>query len=209
MEGVLREERVLVGSVSPEAGLGALDKGTLYAAFQLERRITEALSTRGIRCLQTRDGSCFSLSPSALWGYDELALLSDDNVLDTINYAQNITVAGIAITPDMVLAGRDLRDSTSNYVDSSTFLVLTYFFPEKDCFGNDGHFQWLHALEDAGGDAGELVVLAQQPHLIALEVSRRVSVVRSAGTSCCLLTRYPGSIGRTCLCGTGSRCFRC
>ena len=172
MEGTLREERVLVGSVSPEDGVGALDKSTLHAAFRLERRITAALATRGIPCLQTRGGACFALSPSAFWGRDELALASDDNVLDTINYAENITLAGVPVTPDMVLAGREYRDSASHYVDWSTFLVLTYFFPEKDCFANDGHFQWLHTLEDAGADAGELVVLAQQPHLIAFEVSQ-------------------------------------
>ena len=176
MEGILREERVLVGSVSPGEGLGALDKGTLLSTMKLERRIGEALSARSIPCLQTRGGSCFVLSPSAFWNHDEYDLVSDDDVLDTLNLSQNISVSGVPITPDMVFAGRDPGGPSSSHIEAATFLVLTYFFPEQDCFGNDGHFQWLHALEDAGGDAGELVVLAQDPLLIALEVGRHVSL---------------------------------
>ncbi|KAI1784226.1 sterol-sensing domain of SREBP cleavage-activation-domain-containing protein [Ganoderma leucocontextum] len=176
MEGILREERVLVGGVSPGEGLGALDKSTLLATQRLERRICAALSARSISCLQTRSGSCFVLSPSAFWNYDEYDLASDDNILDTLNLSRNISISGVPITPDMVLAGRDLGDPSSNHIDAATFLVLTYFFPEQECFGNDGHFQWLHALEDAGGDAGELVVLAQDPQLIALEYRKNASL---------------------------------
>lgn len=173
MEGILREERVLVGAVSPspEDVFGALDKNTLLATLKLERRIAEAMTARGIPCLRTRHGSCFSLSPSAFWDWDERALQADDNILDTLNLSPNVSVSGVPITPEMVLAGRELRDPTSNHFDAATFLVLTYFFPETDCFGKERRFQWLHALEDAGGSAGELVVLAQEPHLIALEVS--------------------------------------
>ena len=181
MEGILREERVLVGSVSPEEGLGALDKNTLLATLKLEQRVSEALSSRGISCLRTRSGSCFALSPSAFWNYDEHALAADEDIVDTLNLSQNVTISGVPITPDMVLAGRELHDPSSNHIDAAMFLVLTYFFPEKDCFGNDGHFQWLHALEDAGGDAGELVVLAQEPHLIALEVSSLPSINPTIG----------------------------
>ena len=181
MEGILREERVLVGSVSPEEGLGALDKNTLLATLKLEQRVSEALASRGISCLRTRSGSCFALSPSAFWNYDEHALAADEDIVDTLNLSQNVTISGVPITPDMVLAGRELHDPSSNHIDAAMFLVLTYFFPEKDCFGNDGHFQWLHALEDAGGDAGELVVLAQEPHLIALEVSSLPSINPTIG----------------------------
>ncbi|EIW60861.1 sterol regulatory element binding protein cleavage-activating protein [Trametes versicolor FP-101664 SS1] len=176
MEGILREERVLVGAVSPEDVFGALDKNTLLATLQLERRIAEAMTARGIPCLRTRQGSCFSLSPSAFWDWDERALLADDNILDTLNLSPNVSVSGVPITPEMVLAGRELRDPTSNHFDAATFLVLTYFFPETDCFGKERRFQWLHALEDAGGSAGELVVLAQEPHLIALEYQKNVSL---------------------------------
>ncbi|KAI0737874.1 sterol regulatory element binding protein cleavage-activating protein [Daedaleopsis nitida] len=178
MEGILREERVLVGSsVSPEEGLGALDKNTLLATLRLERRISEALSSRGLPCLYTRTGNCFALSPSVYWNHDEQVLATDDNILDTINFSRNISISGIPIRPDMVLAGRELHDPASNHIDAAMFLVLTYFFPEKDCFGNDGHFEWLHALEHAGGDTGELVVLAQQePQLIALEYRKHVSI---------------------------------
>ncbi|KAI0831694.1 sterol regulatory element binding protein cleavage-activating protein [Trametes gibbosa] len=176
MEGILREERVLVGGVSPEDGLGALDKGTLLAALKLERRIADAMAERGIPCLRTRQGSCFSLSPSAFWDHDEHALVADDNILDTLNLAQNVSVSGVPITSEMVLAGRELHDPTSDHFDAAMFLVLTYFFPEKDCFGKERRFQWLHALEAAGGDAGELVVLAQEPHLVALEYQKNVSL---------------------------------
>ncbi|KAL7283009.1 hypothetical protein ACG7TL_002433 [Trametes sanguinea] len=176
MASILREERVLVGSVSPEEGFGALDKNTLLATLKLERRIADAMSARSIPCLHTRQGTCFSLSPSAFWSYDEQALMADDNVVDTLNLSQNVSISGVPITPDMVLAGRELRDPTSNQFDGAMFLVLTYFFPEKECFGKDGHFQWLHALEDAGGDAGELVVLAQEPHLISLEYQKNTSL---------------------------------
>ena len=144
---------------------------TLLSTLKLERRIADALAARGVHCLQTRQGTCFSLSPTVFWDHDEKTLMADDNILDTLNYLQNVSISGVPITPDVVLAGRELRDPNSNHVDAAMFLVLTYFFPEKDCFGNEGHFQWLHALEDAGKDAGALVVLAQEPHLIALEVS--------------------------------------
>ncbi|CDO68892.1 hypothetical protein BN946_scf185000.g35 [Trametes cinnabarina] len=176
MASILREERVLVGSVSPEEGFGALDKSTLLATLKLERRITEALAARGIPCLHTRQRTCFSLSPSAFWSYDEQALIADGNVLDTLNLSQNVTISGVPITPDMVLAGRELRDPTANQFDGAMFLVLTYFFPEKECFGKEGHFQWLHALEDAGGNVGELIVLAQEPHLISLEYQKNTSL---------------------------------
>ncbi|KAI0781396.1 sterol regulatory element binding protein cleavage-activating protein [Trametes elegans] len=171
MEGILREERVLVGNASPEDGVGSLDKSTLLFTLKLERRITDALAARGVPCLQSRHGSCFSLSPTAFWNHDEHSLATDDDVLTTVNLSQNISVWGVPITPDMVLAGREV-EPTSGDVNSAMFLVLTYFFPEKDCFSKEGHFQWLHALEDAGGSAGELVVLAQEPHLIALEYQK-------------------------------------
>ncbi|KAI0373258.1 sterol regulatory element binding protein cleavage-activating protein [Pilatotrama ljubarskyi] len=176
MESILREERLLVGGVAPEDGLGALDKSTLLATLELERHIADAMAARGVQCLQTRQGSCFSLSPLAFWNHDEGAFMADDNILDTLNLSQNISVAGVPITPEMVLAGRELRDPTSNHFDASMFLVLTYFFPEQECFGKEGHFQWLHALEDAGGSAGELIVLAQEPHVIALEYQKNLSM---------------------------------
>ncbi|RDX52755.1 sterol regulatory element binding protein cleavage-activating protein [Lentinus brumalis] len=187
MEGILREERVLVGSISPEEGLGALDKSTLHATLKLEHRISETLSGRGIPCLQTRTGSCFALSPLVFWNYDEQMLASDVNVLDTLNMAHNISISGVPITPDMVLAGRELLDPHSDHIDAAMFLVLTYFFPETDCFSKEGHFKWLHALEDATGSAGELVVLAQEPRLIALEYRQHVSL-RSGFTILSLFT---------------------
>ncbi|KAH9915783.1 sterol-sensing domain of SREBP cleavage-activation-domain-containing protein [Epithele typhae] len=177
-EGLLREERVLVGSVSPEDGLGALDISTLLSSFNLERRIADSLATRNVPCLKVPGGSCFSLGPSVFWGHDSVALRSDENILETINNSPNISIAGIPVTPEMVLTGRERVNPTSTYADSATFLVLTYFFHDKDCFGHDGHFQWLHALEDAveSENAGELVVLAQRPQLVALEFRNNASL---------------------------------
>lgn len=201
MEGIVREERVLVGSVSPEEGLGALDKSTLLATLKLERRIAEAMASRGLPCLQTRSGSCFVLTPSVFWNHDERSLASDEHILNTINFSQNVSISGVPISPDMVLAGRELQDPTSHRVDAAMFLVLTYFFPEKDCFGNDGHFQWLHALEDAGGGSGELVVLAQEPQLIALEV-RLIRILQEYHTQyvlCHSLCQHPATVPEACL----------
>lgn len=160
-----------MGSLSQDYGLEALDHNTLLSALTLERRISRTLASRGIRCLSTPDGSCFSLSPLAFWNYDEETLSADENMLDTINLSQNVTISGIPISPEMVLAGRELRDPTSTDIDAAMFLVLTYYFPDKDCLGNAGHFQWLRVLEEAAGHTGDLVVQAQSPRLIALEVS--------------------------------------
>ncbi|KAI0927892.1 hypothetical protein AcW1_005297 [Taiwanofungus camphoratus] len=96
-------------------------------------------------------------------------------MLDTINLSQNVTISGIPISPEMVLAGRELRDPTSTDIDAAMFLVLTYYFPDKDCLGNAGHFQWLRVLEEAAGHTGDLVVQAQSPRLIALEYDKTLS----------------------------------
>ncbi|PCH38413.1 hypothetical protein WOLCODRAFT_161555 [Wolfiporia cocos MD-104 SS10] len=174
-QGILRAERVLIGSVSQEYGIDALDVSTLQTALQIEDRISRTLAPRGIPCLKTPAGSCFSLSPLAFWNHDEEALLSDRHILDTINLSQNITVSGVSIGPEMVFAGRELADPTASYLDSAMFLALTYLFPDRDCLGNAGHYKWLRVLEEAAGWSGDLVVQAQTPKLIALEYDKSMS----------------------------------
>ncbi|KAH9939603.1 sterol regulatory element binding protein cleavage-activating protein [Amylocystis lapponica] len=172
MEGILRAESILIGSVSEEEGLGALDRNTLLSALKVQRRISDTLTSRGVRCLRTPSGPCFSLSPLAFWNYDEQTLSADKDVLDTLNSALNVSASGIAITRDMVLAGRELRDPTSTDIVAASFLALTYFLPDKDCVGNVGHYEWLRVLEEAAGYSGDLIVQAQTPRLIALEYDK-------------------------------------
>ncbi|EMD34398.1 hypothetical protein CERSUDRAFT_117275 [Gelatoporia subvermispora B] len=170
--GLLRAERVLVSSVSPDEGLGALDRDTLVTTLRLQRHIADTLRATGIPCITTADGTCFSLGPAAFWDYDEDALAADPDILDTLNLSYNVTVSGIPITAEMVLAGRELSDPSSTYIDAAMFLVLTYFFPDTDCLGNAGHFQWLQALEEAAGYSSNLIVQVQAPRLIALEYQK-------------------------------------
>ncbi|TFY65026.1 hypothetical protein EVJ58_g2229 [Rhodofomes roseus] len=174
MQSILRSERLLLGSVSPEYGLDALDRNTLLSALALEQRISKILSQRHIPCLKSSSGSCFFLSPLAYWDHDEAELSEDTSILDTINLSHNVTISGIPISPEMVFAGREHDPSTSS-MDSAMFLALTYFFPDRDCLGNNGHIQWLRVLREAGGPMGDLVVQAQPPRLVALEYDRSLT----------------------------------
>ncbi|EEB90789.1 hypothetical protein MPER_10959, partial [Moniliophthora perniciosa FA553] len=67
----------------------------------------------------------------------------------------------------MVLAGRGLDEH--NTFDFATFLALTYFFPESDCFGTSEHGNWRQAVEIAAGQDAELHIHSAEPRLIALE----------------------------------------
>ncbi|KAH9934975.1 sterol regulatory element binding protein cleavage-activating protein [Fomitopsis serialis] len=171
MQSILRSERLLIGSVSQEYGLDALDRDTLLSALALEHRISTILSQHHIPCLKSSTGSCFSLSPLAFWNHDEAVLSADASILETINLSHNTTTSGIPMTPEMVFAGRE-HDPSLSSVDSAMFLALTYFFPDRDCLGNNGHVQWLRVLREAGGPMGDLVVQAQPPRLVALEYDR-------------------------------------
>ncbi|KZT70191.1 hypothetical protein DAEQUDRAFT_668275 [Daedalea quercina L-15889] len=174
MQSILRSEQLLVGSVSQDYGLDALDRDTLLSTLALEQRISKILSQRHIPCLKSSTGSCFFLSPLAYWNHDEAMVSADTNILETINLSHNITTSGIPVTLEMVLAGRE-HDPSMTGVDSAMFLTLTYFFPDRDCLGNTGHVQWLRVLREAGGHAGDLVVQAQPPKLVALEYDRSLT----------------------------------
>lgn len=167
-EGILRVERLLIHSALPEDA-GALNNQILLSTFQLERRIDNVLSAADMGCLRRSDGSCFVLSPVAFWNYDEGILLSDKDMLDTLQQTSNISIQGIPITPQMVLAGREL-DGDSN-LDFAMFLVLTYVFHETSCLDSDGHSAWVKAVQQAAGRTGDLAMVIKEPTLLALEVT--------------------------------------
>ena len=167
-EGILRVERLLIHSALPEDS-GALNNQILLSTLELERRIGRALSIADTGCLRRSDGSCFVLSPVAFWNYDEKVLLADEDMLDTLQRTSNISIQGIPITPQMVLAGREL-DGDSN-LDFAMFLVLTYMFHETSCLGSDGHSAWVKAVRQAAGGIGDLAVVTKEPALLALEVT--------------------------------------
>ncbi|THH32543.1 hypothetical protein EUX98_g1647 [Antrodiella citrinella] len=148
---------------------GTLSQHTLLSTLKLEQRISDILSVHGVECLRGHDRRCFSLSPLAFWRHDESALMSDPDVLDTLKTSKNVSVSGITVTPEMVLAGRESNDPDSDDIDMATFLVLTYLFPDSDCLRNNAHFAWLRVLEEAAGSSGDLLMQAQVPHLVALE----------------------------------------
>ena len=167
-EGILRVERLLIHSALPE-DTGALNNQILLSALQLERQLSHALSSADMRCLRRSDGTCFVLSPVAFWSYDEERLLSDEDMLDTLQRTSNISIQGIPITPQMVLAGREL-DGNSN-LDFAMFLVLTYVFHETSCLGSGGHSAWVRAVHQALGRTGDLTAVTKEPTLLALEVT--------------------------------------
>jgi hypothetical protein len=91
----------------------------------------------------------------------------------------NITIAGIPVSPPMVLAGRGTYDhhvAGSNF-DYATFLALTYFFPNSDCLGNAEHTKWTHLVEESIAPNAIATVPFQEPHLIAIDVSSALSQV--------------------------------
>ncbi|KAI0082852.1 hypothetical protein K474DRAFT_1687913 [Panus rudis PR-1116 ss-1] len=173
-EGLLRLERVLVHSSATVGPTGALNHDTLLATLELEDRISKVIHSRGLPCLRGPGRSCFSLSPLAYWNHDIHELTNDSDVLHTINAHRNVSVAGVLLRPDMVLAGRD-GDEIEEETDSAMFLVLSYFFLDTDCLGNAGHFAWLHALEDAISTNGHLILQARAPDLIALDYKKVTS----------------------------------
>lgn len=167
----MRVERVLIQSALPE-DTGALNNQILFSTLDLEQQINKELFSEGIPCLNNPDGSCFVLSPLGFWDYDEARLLSDVNILDTLQLSSNVTVSGVPVTPEMVLAGRESSDIT---LDFAMFLALTYIFPETDCSGNSGHNAWLRALQKAVNRKGDLIAETKEPNLIALEVIQLTS----------------------------------
>lgn len=164
----LRVERILVHSNATDDA-GALTSQTLVSALQLERRILERVKSQGVPCLESGTSDCLVFSPLAFWDRDEARLRSDINIPSTLKNYDAVSVAGIPITPQMVLAGRTLERSAAN-IDSAKFLVHTFVFPESDCLDKASHDNWLDILKNLtqGNDAFTETI---EPTLIALEVS--------------------------------------
>ncbi|KAG6900450.1 hypothetical protein C0993_010497 [Termitomyces sp. T159_Od127] len=166
----LRVERLLVqGHDSDDEG--ALNKQTLLSTLELEIRLEKFISSGDTPCLKRADGKCFVISPLLFWNHDRETLLSDTNVLDTLNASKNISLSGIMVTPQMVLARRELHDppSTQSDFDFATFLAVTYFFPESDCLGDSEHAFWLHAVHRAHAEHHEPVLEVLEPSVLGLE----------------------------------------
>lgn len=170
----LRVERILIQSSLIEDD-GALNHRILLSTLELERRLEDLISIGEKPCLKRPDGRCFVLSPLLFWDYDKDALLLDRNILDKLSTTKNISVAGIPITPQMVLAGRGTTDHhvAGPKFDFANFLALTYFFPGSDCFGNSEHTAWLQDIHTASSESATLSVQAEDPKLFALEVNLR------------------------------------
>ncbi|KAJ6606392.1 sterol regulatory element binding protein cleavage-activating protein [Mycena vulgaris] len=161
VDGALRVERILIQSPLD----GAVNHQILQSTLDFERRIDELQ----LPCLKRPDGKCFVLSPLAFWRYNQAALRDDPNILDTLlNW--NVSIAGIPITPQMVLAGRgsDEHHVAGTNFDFAMFLALTYFFPKSDCLGHAEHHDWLQAI-DVASQGALLTAQKQAPTLIALE----------------------------------------
>ncbi|KAI0059046.1 hypothetical protein BV25DRAFT_1860933 [Artomyces pyxidatus] len=168
MEQTLRVERVLIhGSGVEDAG--ALNHQILMSTLKLEQRIASELTSRRVPCLRRSGGQCLVISPLEFWHHDANVLLSDTNVKDALSLSKNLTISGMPVVPQMVLAGRETHEYPAMNVDFAMFLALTYFFPEKDCLSKSGHLEWLQILEKSAKDHADLMTEAQAPKLIALE----------------------------------------
>ncbi|KAF8191467.1 sterol regulatory element binding protein cleavage-activating protein [Mycena galopus ATCC 62051] len=163
VDRTLRVERILIQSPFD----GAVNHEILQSTLDFEHRI-DALRPP---CLKRPDGTCFVLSPLAFWHHSEAELSADPTILDTL-LTRNASIAGIPITPQMVLAGRgfDEHHVPGTNFDYAMFLALTYFFPNSDCVGSDEHLAWLRAIDAASLGLGTpRSARPQEPTFMALE----------------------------------------
>ncbi|KAJ2930073.1 hypothetical protein H1R20_g7004, partial [Candolleomyces eurysporus] len=169
----LRVERVFIQSPLDDDE-AALNHRILFSTLELERRLEASIHTGDSPCLKHSDGTCFVLSPLAFWDYDEDGILADDNILDTLSTFHNISIAGIPVSPPMVLAGRGSYDHhvAGSDFDYATFLALTYFFPNSDCLGNAEHAKWTQLVQDSVASNAIVTFPTQEPHLIALDLNQ-------------------------------------
>lgn len=177
----LRVERIFIQSRHD----GAVNQRILQTTLEFERRIDELQ----LPCLKRSDGTCFVVSPLAFWRHNETTLLDDPAILDTL-LSRNASIAGIPITPQMVLAGRGSDEShvSGTNFDYAIYLALTYFFPNSDCIGKTEHLAWLKAIEEASPDASR-TGSPQEPTLIALEVCPGPYALCDHSGSCSIITR--------------------
>lgn len=194
-------ERILVPSVVSDCSSGALNQETLSATLNLQLMISEVLGNRlsggdaekALECVRSPSSSkglpdgfssttpeCLTLGPLLYWNQDEVGvwLESDVQILDTINSMQNVTKAGVPILPEMTLAGRGSHDEHDRLNDAD-YLVLTYFFVERDCHSNAKHLAWQQIVNEASSDLGIVVHPTDRPKLIALQYSAEQPQFRS------------------------------
>ncbi|KAG6918022.1 hypothetical protein DXG01_016874 [Tephrocybe rancida] len=170
VSSALRVERLLIQGHDTDDE-GALNKQTLLSTLELEKRLEALISSSDTSCLKRSDGKCFVISPLLFWDHDRETLISDTDILDTLNPSKNISLGGIPITPQMVLARRELHEPhvTESDYDFATFLAVTYFFPESDCLGNIEHASWLQIVRRARAQHQEPNLEIPEPTIIGLE----------------------------------------
>lgn len=165
---VIRVERIFIQSPLVEEDGAALNHQIFLSTFDLEQRLQDG------HCLKAQAGKCLVISPLSFWGYDRDVLRNDVNILDTLNYSKNVTIAGIPITPQMVLAGRGYYEhhvGGGPKFDYANFLALTYFFPESSCWNSEAeHTQWVQRVNKALSQDGEITPQGREATLVALEV---------------------------------------
>ncbi len=180
-EGIVRVERIILHdgfqmeteSDEETTGPASLTRKLLQSTLNFETRLSEILAERRAPCVRSPAGRCLVLSPLAFWDYDEDALLKDPAPHEAFGPGRNVSLHGLTVTSDMVLAGGDDEGFDRGM---ALYPVLTYYFPETDCLANGGHYFWLNAIEKASSDSGaEVIVVSKAPRLIALQV-------RSLGT---------------------------
>ncbi|KAG5650886.1 hypothetical protein H0H81_010665 [Sphagnurus paluster] len=165
----LRVERLLVQGAEVDSQ-GALTRQTLLSTLELENRIESLISDTETPCLKRPDGKCFVVSPLLFWNHERDALLSDNNIIETLDASKNISLGGIFITPQMVLARRGSYEThAASKFEFATFLAVTYFFPESDCLGTSEHASWLQLVHRALAQDTEPTLQIQEPTLIALK----------------------------------------
>ncbi|KAH7927049.1 hypothetical protein BV22DRAFT_1085672 [Leucogyrophana mollusca] len=172
----LRVERILIRSDTSEE-TEALNHQTLLSALQLQRRILQGASSHGTPCLQGEKNDCVVLSPLAFWDHDEERLRADPNISHTLKYHNRVSVAGIPVTPQMVLAGRGSSDRNPSNLDFAMFLALTFLFPESDCSSNLGHNTWVQVIVNSTFGVGSVDAASEtvEPTLMALEYDNSLS----------------------------------
>ncbi|KAI6117543.1 sterol-sensing domain of SREBP cleavage-activation-domain-containing protein [Pisolithus croceorrhizus] len=176
LDRTLRVERIFVRSNTAEEA-GALTYQTLSSTLQFELSVLERVNAHGKPCLRANPTDCFVLSPLAFWDHDEERLRADFNISNTLKHYNDVTIAGIPLKPEMVLAGRNY-DWTGN-INAALFLVLTFVFPEPDCSGNAGHSTWLQILANSTHERVDVFAEAVEPRLIALEYDHSLARSKS------------------------------
>ncbi|KAI6111014.1 sterol-sensing domain of SREBP cleavage-activation-domain-containing protein, partial [Pisolithus sp. B1] len=176
LDRTLRVERIFVRSNTAEEA-GALTYQTLSSTLQFELSVLERVNAHGKPCLRANPTDCFVLSPLAFWDHDEERLRADFNISNTLKHYNDVTIVGIPLKPEMVLAGRNY-DWTGN-INAALFLVLTFVFPEPDCSGNAGHSTWLQILANSTHERVDVFAEAVEPRLIALEYDHSLARSKS------------------------------